>query len=62
MGGRGRQQKRGEIPSQEREELLPTPLACRDAETPGEGAVETPVVEPWLRGLGEAEYAVACVV
>lgn len=50
----GEQQGRGEI--------LPTPLACRDAEKPGEGAVETLVVQPWLRGLGEAEYVLAYVV
>lgn len=58
--------ERGEIPHQGREEFLPIPLACRDAEEPGEGAVEPPVVEPRLRGrglgLGEAEHVAACVV
>lgn len=64
--GRGEVGKRAEVvgrslkPSEE--ELLPTPLACRDAEKPGQGAGETAGVEPWLPALGQTEHAVASAV
>ena len=44
------------------EELLPTPVARRDAEKPGEGAGEAEVVEPWLAALGKTEHAAVSAV